>query len=36
MNAKDALIAIREESMPKGKESVREDHRGDKKERNDH
>jgi len=35
MNAKDALAAIGEESKPKGKESVREDRRGHKRERND-
>ena len=36
MNAKDALVAIGEESKSKGKESVREDWRGHKRERNDH
>ena len=36
MIAEDALVAIGEESRPKGKESVREDQRGCKRERNDH
>ena len=35
MNAKDALAAIGEESRSKGKESVKEDWRGCKRERND-
>ena len=34
MNAKDALAVIRKESRPKGKESVREDRRGRKWDRN--
>ena len=34
MNAKDALAAIGKESRPKGKESVREDRRGRKWDRN--
>ena len=34
MNEKDALAAIRKESRPKGKESVREDRRGRKWDRN--
>ena len=35
MNAEDTLAAIGEQSRPKGKESVREDQRGRKRERND-
>ena len=35
MIAEDALVAIGEESRPKGKESFREDQRGCKRERND-
>ena len=35
MNAKDVLAAIGEENRPKGKESVREDQKGCKRERND-
>lgn len=33
MNAKYALVVIGEESTPKGKENVREDQRGCKRER---
>ena len=35
MNAEDALAAIGEQSRPKGKESVKEDRRARKRERND-
>ena len=35
MNAKDALVAIGEESMPKERESAKEDRRGRKRERKD-
>ena len=35
MNAEDALATIGEESRSKGKESVKEDRRGCKRERND-
>lgn len=35
MNVEDALAAIGDESMPKGKESVSEDQRGRKRERKD-
>ena len=35
MNIEDVLAVIREESRPKGKESVKEDRRGCKSERND-
>jgi len=36
MNAEDALVVIGEESMPKERESAREDWRGCKRERKDH
>lgn len=36
MNAKYALVVIGEESTPKGKENVREDQRGCKRERKDY
>ena len=35
MNAEDALVAIREESMPKERESAREDRKGHKREMKD-
>ena len=35
MNAEDALAAIGEESMPKERESAKEDRRGCKRERKD-